>query len=164
MNTQRGFALTRMIQIFQGMALAIGVSGLAGAAEQRPEPVAAAASLLPGSEEGFVDSDGVKIHYVSLGRSQDPLMVVIHGFPDFWYSWRAQMPAIAAKHFHVVAIDQRGYNLSSQPEGVENYKVDKLVGDVVAVVKHSGSGKRLSSSDTTGVVWSPGRSPWPTRS
>ena len=70
------------------------------------------------------------------GRT-DPLVVMIHGFPDFWYSWRAQMPELA-KHFHVVAIDQRGYNSSGQPEGVENYKTDKLVGDVVAVVKHFG--------------------------
>ena len=70
-------------------------------------------------------------------RKQDPLIVMIHGFPDFWYSWRAQMPELS-KHFHVVAIDQRGYNLSGQPEGVENYTTDKLVGDVVAVVKHFG--------------------------
>jgi len=61
--------------------------------------------------------------------------VMIHGFPDFWYSWRDQMPALA-KHFQVVAIDQRGYNLSDQPKGVENYTIEKLVADVRAVVKH----------------------------
>ena len=65
---------------------------------------------------------------------------MIHGFPDFWYSWRAQMPALA-KSFHVVAIDQRGYNLSGQPDGVENYKTEKLVGDLLAVVQHFGSGQ-----------------------
>ena len=82
---------------------------------------------------GFVDSDGVKIHYVTMGKG--PLVVLIHGFPDYWYTWRKQMPALA-KHFHVVAIDQRGYNKSDQPKGVENYTMDKLVGDVVAVVDH----------------------------
>src|SRR5208283_3891415 len=78
----------------------------------------AASSLLPGAREDYVDSGGVRIHCVSLGRSESPLLVLIHGFPDFWYSWRAQMPALA-RDFHVVAIDQRGYNLSGQPEGVE---------------------------------------------
>ena len=84
-------------------------------------------------EEGFADSDGVKIHYVTMG--QGPLVVMIHGFPDFWYTWRAQMPELA-KHFQVVAVDMRGYNKSDQPEGVENYKLDKLVGDIDAVVRH----------------------------
>jgi pimeloyl-ACP methyl ester carboxylesterase len=84
-------------------------------------------------EEGFADSSGVKIHYVTMGKG--PLVVMIHGFPDYWYTWRDQMPALA-KHFQVVAIDQRGYNKSDQPTGVENYTMDKLVADVVAVVKH----------------------------
>lgn len=85
--------------------------------------------------EGFADSGGVKIHYVTKG--QGPLVVMIHGFPDFWYSWRAQMPALSEK-FQVVAIDQRGFNKSDKPEGVENYSMDKLAADVVAVVKHFG--------------------------
>jgi pimeloyl-ACP methyl ester carboxylesterase len=84
-------------------------------------------------EEGFADSSGVKIHYVTMGKG--PLVVMLHGFPDFWYTWRDQMPALA-KHFQVVAIDLRGYNKSDQPEGVENYELSKLVGDVDAVVKH----------------------------
>jgi len=84
-------------------------------------------------QEGYADSGGVKIHYRTLGKG--PLIVLIHGFPDYWYSWRDQMPALA-KHFQVVAIDQRGYNKSGQPKGVENYALDKLVEDVAAVLKH----------------------------
>ena len=80
-----------------------------------------------------VSEGGVKIHYASLG--QGPLVVMIHGFPDFWYSWRHQM-ATLSKNFQVVAIDQRGYNLSDKPKGVENYDMRLLVGDVVAVIKH----------------------------
>jgi len=83
--------------------------------------------------EGYADSAGVKIHYRTLGKG--PLVILIHGFPDFWYSWRDQMPDLA-KHFQVVAIDQRGYNKSDQPKGVDNYKLDKLVADVDAVRKH----------------------------
>jgi pimeloyl-ACP methyl ester carboxylesterase len=103
--------------------------------------------------EGFADSAGVKIHYVAQGKG--PLVVMIHGFPDYWYSWRAQMPALA-KHFHVVAIDQRGYNKSDQPKGVENYTVDKLVEDVRAVADHFKQSRvTLVGHDWGGVVaWS----------
>ena len=94
---------------------------------------AGAAHAAEFGRHGFVDSDGVKIHYVTMGKG--PLVVLIHGFPDYWYTWRKQMPALA-KHFQVVAIDQRGYNKSDQPDGVENYSMDKLVGDVGAVVDH----------------------------
>jgi pimeloyl-ACP methyl ester carboxylesterase len=83
---------------------------------------------------GYAVSDGgVKIHYASLG--QGPLVVMIHGFPDFWYSWRHQMAALSER-YQVVAIDQRGYNLSDKPKGVEQYDMQLLVGDVAAVVKH----------------------------
>lgn len=104
---------------------------------QRQEGAAKSPELaeLPGASEGYADSDGVKIHYVTMG--QGPLLVMIHGFPDYWYTWRQQMPALA-EHFQVVAIDQRGYNLSDQPEGVAEYAMPKLVEDVAAVIKHLG--------------------------
>ena len=82
---------------------------------------------------GFAKSGDVKIHYVTKG--QGPLLVMIHGFPDYWYTWRKQIPTLA-RRFQVVAIDQRGYNRSDHPEGVENYKLEKLVADVQAVIKH----------------------------
>lgn len=84
-------------------------------------------------KEGYVDSDGVKIHYVTGGEG--PLVVLIHGFPDYWYTWRHQIPVLA-EHFQVVAIDQRGYNRSDQPRGVESYTIEKLIGDVSAIVSH----------------------------
>ena len=135
-----------------GLALLFADCRRVGA--QTPDPAPPVASLLPGAKEGLVDSGGVKIHYVSLGKKEDPLLVMVHGFPDFWYSWRAQMPALA-KHFRVIAIDQRGYNLSGQPEGVENYKTDKLVGDLAAVVKHFGPGKAVIVGHDWGgmVAW-----------
>jgi len=85
--------------------------------------------------EGFADSNGVKIHYASLGSG--PLVVMIHGFPDYWYSWRHQMEGLADR-FQVVAIDQRGYNRSDKPAGVASYDMRLLVGDVIAVIKHFG--------------------------
>ena len=90
-------------------------------------------------EHGYATSEGgVKIHYATLGKG--PLVVMIHGFPDFWYSWRHQMEGLADK-YQVVAVDQRGYNLSDQPKGVENYDMRLLVGDIAAVIKHLGRDK-----------------------
>jgi pimeloyl-ACP methyl ester carboxylesterase len=67
---------------------------------------------------------------------------MIHGFPDFWYTWRNQMEALADS-YQVVAIDQRGYNLSDKPAGVENYDMRLLVGDVIAVIRHFGKEKAI---------------------
>ena len=105
-------------------------------------------------EHGFADSDGVKIHYVTKGEG--PLVVLIHGFPDFWYTWREQMPALVEAGFKVVAIDGRGFNRSDKPEGVDNYKIDKLVGDIAAVVKHFGRDKAVIVGHDWGgmVAWS----------
>ncbi len=104
-------------------------------------------------EDGFADSNGVKIHFVTAGEG--PLLVLIHGFPDYWYTWREQIPALT-EHFKVVAIDQRGYNKSDQPEGVDNYKISKLVGDVAAVVKHFGEEQAVIVGHDWGgmVAWS----------
>jgi pimeloyl-ACP methyl ester carboxylesterase len=97
--------------------------------------MALASDIVSLGDDGFADSDGIRIHYVT--RGSGPLVVLIHGIPGFWYDWRNQMPALA-RHFQVVAIDQRGFNQSDQPEGVENYTIEKLVGDVDAVVRHIG--------------------------
>jgi pimeloyl-ACP methyl ester carboxylesterase len=102
-------------------------------------------------KHGYATSEGgVKIHYASLGEG--PLVVMIHGFPDFWYSWRHQMAALADR-YQVVAIDQRGYNLSDKPKGVESYDVRLLVGDVAAVIKSLGKDKAtIVGHDWGGLV------------
>jgi pimeloyl-ACP methyl ester carboxylesterase len=111
---------------------------------------AAAADLEDRVTHGYANSNGVKIHYASLGAG--PLVIMIHGFPDYWYSWRKQMEGLADK-FQVVAIDQRGYNLSDKPAGVESYDVRLLVGDVIAVIKHLGQQKAIVvGHDWGGVV------------
>ena len=89
-------------------------------------------------EHGFADNDGVKIHYASIGEG--PVIVMIHGFPDFWYSWRNQMAALS-NDYKCVAVDLRGYNKSSQPKGVENYDMKLVVSDIAAVVQSLGEEK-----------------------
>lgn len=117
-------------------------------------PVAASASDLDKRvEHGYADNNGVKIHYASLGSG--PLVVMIHGFPDYWYSWRHQMEGLADR-FQVVAVDQRGYNLSDKPKGVENYDMSLLVSDVAAVIKHLKRDKAIIVGHDWGgaVAWS----------
>jgi epoxide hydrolase 4 len=103
----------------------------------------------------YADSNGVKIHYAALGDKTKPLIIFIHGFPDFWYTWRSQMAALAGD-FYCVAIDQRGYNLSDKPKGGENYQMKFLVGDVIAVIKHLGREKAIIVGHDWGgaVAWS----------
>lgn len=102
--------------------------------------------------DGYADSSGVKIHYVTAGKG--PLVVMIHGFPDFWYTWRAQMEALAPQ-YQVVALDLRGYNLSDKPAGEENYDMKLLVGDVAAVIRHFGQQKAIVVGHDWGgmVAW-----------
>ncbi len=111
---------------------------------------ASAAQLWDEVEHGYAENGDVRIHYVTAGEG--PLVVMIHGFPDFWYSWRHQMEGLEDE-FQVVAIDQRGYNRSSQPEGVEQYDMSLLVADVVAVIKHLGhDSATIVGHDWGGVV------------
>ena len=114
-------------------------------------PVFAQTDLFDRVTHGYATSEGgIKIHYATIGKG--PLVVMIHGFPDFWYSWRHQMDALSDK-FQVVAIDQRGYNLSDKPPGVENYDMRLLVGDVAAVIKHLGRDKAtIVGHDWGGMV------------
>jgi len=83
----------------------------------------------------YADSGGVKIHYVTRGHG--PLVVLIHGFPDFWYGWRDQIAALS-KHYQVAALDLRGYNLSDKPKGVDRYGIVYLTADVAAVIHDLG--------------------------
>jgi len=101
---------------------------------------------------GHADNNGVKIHYASLGKG-DPI-IMIHGFPDFWYTWRDQMAALS-EDYQTVAIDQRGYNKSDKPKGVDNYSLDLLVSDVAAVVKSLGKEKAIICGHDWGgmVAW-----------
>ncbi len=97
---------------------------------------AGAADVFDRVEHHYADNDGVRIHYVTLGR-RGPLVVMLHGFPDFWYTWRDQM-TVLSRRYRVVAIDQRGYNLSDAPKGVDKYSLPVLASDVAAVIHDLG--------------------------
>ena len=87
-------------------------------------------------EHHFALNDGVRIHYAAAGAG--PLLVFIHGFPDHWLTWWRQM-ADLRDTYRVVAMDLRGYNMSSQPTALGSYEVARLVDDVRAVIEHDGA-------------------------
>lgn len=104
-------------------------------------------------EHGFADVNGIRMHYAHAGRG--PLMIFAHGFPEFWYCWRQLLPAFAGDH-HVVAPDMRGYNLTSKPQGVDDYAIDTLVDDIGGLARHFGAERfTLVAHDWGGgVAWS----------
>jgi epoxide hydrolase 4 len=82
-------------------------------------------------------SETVKLHYASCGDATKPLMILLHGFPEFWFAYAGVMPALS-EHFWVVAPDLRGFNLSDKPLEVESYKAALIMADVMALAKHLG--------------------------
>ncbi|MFN8641723.1 MAG: alpha/beta fold hydrolase, partial [Candidatus Binatia bacterium] len=101
-----------------------------------PSGARAATDVFDRVADHYADSGGVRIHYATLGQ-RGRLVVMIHGFPDFWYTWRDQMAALAPR-YRVAALDQRGYNLSDKPVGVDQYELSDLAGDVAAVIRDQG--------------------------
>lgn len=86
------------------------------------------------TETGIPVSDGIYLHAVVSGPEMGPLVVLLHGFPEFWHSWRRQIPVLAEAGFCVIAPDQRGYNLSDKPHPVSAYRLDALTADVAAIL------------------------------
>lgn len=83
----------------------------------------------------YIITNGIKLHYVTQG--QGPLMLMLHGFPEFWYSWRHQIPEFA-KDYKVVALDLRGYNKSDKPQDASAYVMSEFIKDVEGVIKGLG--------------------------
>jgi pimeloyl-ACP methyl ester carboxylesterase len=105
----------------------------------------------PAQVHRYADVGEVRLHYVEAGKG--PLVVLLHGFPDFWYSWRKQIPELARAGFRVVAPDMRGYNESDKPEGVAAYAIDRLVDDVARLVDELGEERAyVAGHDWGGVV------------
>ena len=110
---------------------------------------------LEGLREGYADVGDIQLHYVEAG--QGPLIVLLHGFPEFWYGWRLQIQPLAAAGFRVVAPDMRGYNLSSRPDDVAAYDIGKLADDIVGLIHERGAESAL----LVGHAWG-GTAAWAT--
>jgi len=95
--------------------------------------------------------NGVRLHFVDAGTG--PLVVLLHGFPEFWYSWRRQLPVLAKAGFHAVALDLRGYNESARPPNVRDYRIRCLVDDVAGLIAALGEKRAVVvGHDWGGVI------------
>lgn len=85
-------------------------------------------------EHSHIETNGIKLHVVQAGPKSGVPVVLLHGFPEFWYGWRNQIPALVEAGCRVIIPDQRGYNLSDKPKGVKNYRVEELVKDIIGLI------------------------------
>jgi pimeloyl-ACP methyl ester carboxylesterase len=92
----------------------------------------------PSLRSQIIEVQGNPLHVVQAGPEDGPIVLLLHGFPEFWYGWRHQIGWFAEAGYTVWAPDQRGYNLSGKPQGVAQYSMDALVGDVIGLIEVSG--------------------------
>ena len=85
-------------------------------------------------EHSYIETNGIRLHIVQAGPKSGVPIVLLHGFPEFWYGWRKQIPALVEAGCRVIVPDQRGYNLSDKPKGVRNYGIYALVDDIVGLI------------------------------
>lgn len=85
----------------------------------------------------YIEANGLNFHYVEDGETNKELVVLLHGFPEHWHSWRQQIHFLARK-YHVIAIDMRGYNLSDKPKDVKDYRIELIVNDVKEIISKLG--------------------------
>jgi pimeloyl-ACP methyl ester carboxylesterase len=122
--------------------------------------------MLPGQVESAARSNSLEtlafqngevlLHAVAAGPKDGAVVVLLHGFPEFWYGWRKLIDPLAAAGFRVVVPDQRGYNLSSKPAGIGSYALSELVSDVIAIADQLGQEKIFLVGHDWGaaVAWS----------
>lgn len=89
-------------------------------------------------EERFVKVNGVHLHTIIAGPASGEPVILLHGFPEFWYGWRHQIPYLVEHGYRVIVPDQRGYNLSDKPTGIDNYRISKLATDVAQLAASFG--------------------------
>ena len=85
-----------------------------------------------------IGTNGIHLNVAEAGSNDGPLVILLHGFPEFWYGWRNQIAPLAERGFHVVVPDQRGYNLSDKPKGIASYDLDQLAADVIGLADYFG--------------------------
>jgi pimeloyl-ACP methyl ester carboxylesterase len=109
----------------------------------------------PTLEHVFLPTNGIRLHVVQAGPIDGPLVILLHGFPEFWYGWRHQIKPLAQAGMRVWAPDQRGYNLSDKPKGIASYRFDELANDVVGLIDAAGVEKCFLAGHDWGaaVAW-----------
>ena len=106
-------------------------------------------------EHAYIETNGIRLHVAQAGPADGPLVILLHGFPEFWYGWRRQIEPLARAGYRVWAPDQRGYNLSDKPQGLAAYDIAELARDVVGLIDASGRQKCFLAGHDWGaaVAW-----------
>ena len=100
-------------------------------------------------EHVYLETNGIHLHVVTAGDSSGKPVVLLHGFPEFWYGWRRQIPAMVTAGYRVIVPDQRGYNLSDKPKGVKSYRMAELCRDMLGLLDHFG----IEKTNLAGHDW-----------
>ena len=100
----------------------------------------------------LIETNNIKLHVMTDGPEDGMSVILLHGFPEFHYGWRKQIPALVKAGFHVIVPDQRGYNLSDKPKGVSSYDIDILAKDVIGLLDHFGMEKTFLAGHDWGAV------------
>lgn len=94
--------------------------------------------MLPTLTHAMLPTNGITLHVVQAGNPDAPLVILLHGFPEFWWGWRRQIAPLVEAGYRVWVPDQRGYNLSDKPSQISEYRLDKLAEDIVGLVEAAG--------------------------
>ncbi len=140
--SRRGF-----LRGLEGFGLAAILSACGGPAHSRP---VTSPTRTPTIKHRFVNVNGIRMHIAEAGTG--PLVLLLHGWPEFWYSWRHQIPALAAAGYHVVAPDQRGYGQTDRPARVGDYAITRLVDDVTGLIDALGERRAVVVGHDWGAI------------
>jgi pimeloyl-ACP methyl ester carboxylesterase len=159
-NTMRDATFSRRDMLWAGSALTVAAAFAeplkAAAAEPSgagPEPTSWVDPAMPEVTHRMIDTNGIRLHVAEQGEG--PLVILCHGFPECWYSWRHQLPALAKAGFRAVAPDLRGYGRSDRPEGLEKYTILDNIGDIVGLVDALGVKQAVIAGHDIGaaIAW-----------
>ena len=159
-NTMRDAAFSRRDMLWAGGALTVGAAFAeplkAAAAEPSgagPEPTSWVDSAMPEVTHRMIETNGIRLHVAEQGKG--PLVILCHGFPECWYSWRHQLGALAKAGFRAVAPDLRGYGRSDRPQEVEKYTILHDIGDIVGLVDALGTQQAVIAGHDVGatIAW-----------
>ena len=151
----RDATFSRRDMLLAGGALAVGAAFAEPlkAAAGGPESASWVDPAMPEVTHRMIETNGIRLHVAEQGEG--PLVILCHGFPECWYSWRHQLPALAKAGFRAVAPDLRGYGRSDRPEGLENYTILDDIGDIVGLVDALGAGQAVIAGHDIGaaIAW-----------
>src|ERR1700722_519635 len=156
----QGTTFSRRDMLWAGAALTVGAAFAepleAAAAESGgggPEPTSRLDSAMPEVTHRMIETNGIRLHVAEQGEG--PLVILCHGFPECWYSWRHQLQALAKAGFRAVAPDLRGYGRSDRPGDVEKYTILHDIGDIVGLVGALGAKQAIIAGHDVGaaIAW-----------